>query len=469
MIPEKYYVTDAQKTSGQFIDKDAMNSEYDISINLIDHMRYPNLPLAIDSFFADRTVQRLLDLSRETRPLQICFPREVPISRFLAWILDPSQGHGLQDAPIRRLLTEAWLNLDDAQIDLPIERYLSPAHLSTKSFAGCVIQKEVRLVEGAGQLDVLILHPKESLVIAIENKFGAGIGADQLQKYSRALAERYPGWKRIQIFIDLYGEAPDDTTWIGLDYDWLVEELSVAEASPWLGEEPRRVIKEFRHCLELDGDAYSHLELDDGEILDVVQEHRVVFEQMQEWMSSKDKLPELVDQVFSSSTTLYEKALQNLFPVFWQRIELWRICVPMLSYVDFYSTVLAKYPLALHDPRRKAFFYCLPDWCQIQDESAEDWAVRVMVRILPPKANSTAERYVVVSSFDLEQVDEVMEEAIRGLAERLRTQHLKKKRKIKEDQGRITLRVDHLSNLGDAQKSLVHHIAILDRAIKEIL
>ncbi len=90
-------------------------------------MEKPNLADRIDDFFSDLKVERLLDLARETRPLQICYPNEVPITRFLAWALDPSQGHGLQDKVIRKMLMTAWQNRGDAEVEKELVRKISPA------------------------------------------------------------------------------------------------------------------------------------------------------------------------------------------------------------------------------------------------------------------------------------------------------------------------------------------------------
>jgi hypothetical protein len=427
-----------------------------------------DIAVCVDKFFADRKVQRFLDLARETRPLQICFPREVPITRFLAWVFDPSQGHGLQDAAIRRMLTAAWGCRDDANIDLNMRRLLSPAQLSTRSFIGSVVQKEVRLLDGKGQLDILIMHPQSKLLIAVENKFGAGQGDDQLKRYSKALAKRYPDWDRVQIFLDLYGQSPNDDTWIGLDFEWLADELRVAESSPWLGEESKRVIREFRASIELEGDTYTHLSLDDSELLEIVTEHKPVLKVMEEWQRSRQKLPDLVDDIFSSASTLRDKALQQLLPVYWQRTELWRLCIGMLSYAEFYAAAREKYSDVLHDPYRKAFYFAMPMWLGIQRSEANRWPVQVMVRFLSSNDVNKA-RFVVISTLDVDQVGDEWKPSVRELAASLRATNLKKNRKLKEDQGRTTLRVDYAKTESDAIKLLLSHLSMVNAAMVALL
>jgi hypothetical protein len=424
-----------------------------------------NIAACIDQFFADRTVQRVIDLSRKTRPLQICFPREVPISRFLAWIFDPTEGHGLHDGVIRSMLTAAWLVREEADLELATQRLLSPAQLSTRSFSGCLIQKEAKIVDGAGQLDVLILHPQSKLLIAVENKFGAGQGDGQLNKYSKALAKRFSDWDRIHIYLDLYGRSPNDPTWIGLNYDWLVDELRVAENSPWLGDEPRRVIRDFRASLEIDGEAYDHLSLDNAELRQIATQHKSVLEVMEQWQRDGYKAPELVDEIFSTGKTLEDKALQKLLPVYWTRADLWRVCIGMLSYAHFLEAVCEKFPDVQSDPYRKAFYFSLPMWQGVAKNGSRRWPLQVMVRVLPPSNGSDQESFIVVSTLHIDEVAPEWEPQIRTLAANLRVKHLKKNRQLGEEQSRISLCVDSVRTEAEATKALVKQMSSIQNEL----
>jgi len=177
----------------------------------------------IERFFADRTVQGVIEASRETRPLRICYPSEVPVSRFLAWLLDPSQGHGLNGAVLRRLLTACWDTAAAKEaLPLVVRRRIAPSRMATQSFADVVIDREVTLTADSGRLDVLVLVPGMKLLVAIENKVGARETRDQLKRYRTALKKRFGGWHRVHVYLDLNGTQPSDPAWIGLDYEWLI-------------------------------------------------------------------------------------------------------------------------------------------------------------------------------------------------------------------------------------------------------
>ena len=141
----------------------------------------------------------------------------------------------------------------------------------------------------------------------------------------------------------------------------------------------------------------------------------------------------------------------------------------MLSYAQFYEAALGRYKDIEHDPHRKAFFYHLPAWAIIEAADSEYWALEVMVRILPENERSRKDRFVIVTALNIDQVDSSYEGPMRTLAEQLRGEHMKKKRALKEDQGRVTLRVDRAQTDSDAIKKLLAHLAMLDGAMKTVL
>src|SRR5579859_637696 len=83
----------------------------------------------IDYFFADANVQRLGASTAGWEPLRICYPN---VSRFIAWLHDPTEGHGLGDLAIQSLLVRAWWESDGVDIDVGTRRFLSPANIHTE-------------------------------------------------------------------------------------------------------------------------------------------------------------------------------------------------------------------------------------------------------------------------------------------------------------------------------------------------
>ena len=419
----------------------------------------------VDEFLGDPAVLRLLDLARETRPLHICYPREVPVSRFLAWFFDPTEGHGLGDVCIRGLLGEAWRRRWDSTLDAGIRHKLSPTYVAAQSFDGCLVRREVRI--GTGSLDVLVLDPKRRWLLAIENKYGAGEGKNQLQSYEEGLADLYPDWTRILVFLDVFGQAPSRPSWIGLDYVWLVDEISAAERSPWLGGDSKAALREFRSILEPEGEAFVHVDVDDGQLLSVVSTHRVVFEKMKEWSRNKTPLDERLQIIYARSVTMDEKAGQQLFQAFMQRKRLWDVCVPMLLYAGLLHSIRAEFSDIEHDPKRKAVYFFLPEWRPTPEVKRA--ALRTMVRTLSPRVEGEADRYLVVSRIDSRTLSPEAFERVLPTIEKMRKAYLKRVPRIKEEPGPITLKFDFATAESEVSVLLARHIAMLKKAFDDLI
>lgn len=339
-----------------------------------------NIHEQVNDFLGDPRVQAVRDLARESRSLKICYPNEVPVSRFLAWLLDPTQGHGLQDGVLRGLFAAAWGVRSGYDIPLTVRRFLSPTAVEAASFDDCLVDREVAL--DGNRLDVLVLEPKERWLLAIEHKYGAREGPGQLANYRASLEAMYPGWRQVLIFLDYDGQAPSADGWIGLDYEWLVRELKTAESSPWIATSCQAVIRDFRDAIDWDAREFIHIS--DEQLLEVVNAHRAVFEQMRRWSRVKQTLTNLSSELYESSDSLDAKATQQLFKVFWQRRFLWEACIPMLAYARMLKVARESFPDIEHWTSRKCVYFHLPEWSEFDsaDERTEEWSVGVRVRPL---------------------------------------------------------------------------------------
>lgn len=414
----------------------------------------------IDLFFADRTVQGAIEASRESRPLQICYPREIPVTRFLAWLFDPTQGHGLGGGPIRRLLTAFWENGGTDYITNGTK--IAPANLATQSFADAVIQREVAF-DDRSRLDILILLPQQKMLIAIENKYGAREAELQLGRYRANLEQRFEGWDRVLVLLDWYAAQPTDDWWIGLDYEWLIGELKIAERSSWLGDESRRSIRDFRTVIE--GDADDTLPgVPEASLVDMVRTHSGVFRQMEAWEHSGKSPSELVLSAFADQSDGAE-ALQKLLPVYVQRSDFWRQCTAMVAYAELRSEAQKEFADLAWDPKRSAYYFALEAWNRFMDEDAGYWPLSVMVReqFDVPKERT----FVVISHLYTQYVKaEYMNRMLKGAAA-MRTLRMKQ-RPIREGMRRPTLRVNYCETKAEAAKLLCSHLHDLTQHFSQL-
>lgn len=414
-------------------------------------------PSEIDLFFADRTVQSVIEASRESRPLQICYPSEIPVSRFLAWLFDPTQGHGLNGSLIRRLLTACWENGHEI-LSAKVYDKISPSSLATQSFADAIIQREI-VFSDKRRLDVLILLPQQKLLVAIENKFGAKQSKHQLENYRMHLSTRFEDWAQVLVLLDTDGTQPADDWWVGLDYEWLIEELRVAEQSAWLGEEPRRSIRDFRIAIDRSQQADSLPGVPEHNLLEMVRTHKSVFTQMEYWHSMGQMPNDLLTDCYADNSKS-GRALQKLLPIYFQRKRLWRQCAAMGAYAELRSAAQEHFQDVLYDAKRSACYFFLKNWEAFMAKDVGYWPISVMVReqFDVPKEQT----FIVISHLFTCYVETEKFEKILVCADEMRRKRMRGK-PIREGMRRASLRVDNCETQAQAAKLLCDHLADLQR------
>jgi len=211
-----------------------------------------SISVTVDEFFADPDVQRLIQLGAKTQPLQICFPKEINVTRFLAWLLDPSQGHGMADLALRSLLTRVGLAVhDNRNIPLPTRRFLASSNVYSTGFSGVVVATEVNVGRDTRKsLDLFCIDQRAGFYVALENKFGARESTDQLKTYREGLKSIFPSMLGVHIFLDSNEEEPRDQQWIKIGYDWLSEFLREHEQLETTAPNLRWSLAQFRVAIE---------------------------------------------------------------------------------------------------------------------------------------------------------------------------------------------------------------------------
>ena len=211
----------------------------------------------LDDFFADDDVRWLLANARENRALTIAFPKEINISNLFAWLLSPHEGHGLGDLPIKELLFRAWdVCADDQEADRLLGRF-RPALVHGLTFSEAVVVREYAAPEDAGRVDLVLVDPKNRLVLAVENKYGAKLGLQQLTRYADALEKKLPrdeDWQLISVMLDYDTESEaDDQRWLKLDYEWVIDMIKTQLGLGLLSQESAATLQQFSDHLEDEG------------------------------------------------------------------------------------------------------------------------------------------------------------------------------------------------------------------------
>ena len=413
---------------------------------------------AVDRFFGDQNVQRLIAMSATWRPLQICFPREVNISRLLGWLLDPTEGHGLGDLAIQSLLARAWQSPNRVALPLAIQRFLSPASVYTEGFSSVLVTTEVEL--GSKSLDVLVVDPRGRRYIAIENKFGAKQSDDQLKDYREGLEELLPNFLGVHIFIDSNDAVPDDDGWVSVGYDWLAEFLYAAEQREATALHVRETLQQFRAVIEDEAEDMASSDAKDVLVTEVSSGHsKLLLEQMKSWQKLKKGVrAKRLAELMEGATTLEEKAKLRLFQLYWRRKQLWDECIRQAQFAPFVREMKKCFDEVLVSPKRVRTTFFLRKWIALADD-AESGQLPAGITV-----RQTGETFRVVSYVQLDHISADKRDAVSAVAADARNG-----RKIQEDQRRIVIRRSDNLSKENAVKRALGDCADLHKVLEPVL
>lgn len=140
---------------------------------------------------------------------------EIRHSAFLAWLLNPSNPHGLGDLFIRRLLAELFEENPSGGF----------ASLAADDLT------ELKVVrESESNIDLLIRTQDNRLVVCVENKIFSGLHDRQLDRYHRYAEHMYGEYRyRLYVLLTPAGYEPPDeqsenpSVWLPFSYSSLAE------------------------------------------------------------------------------------------------------------------------------------------------------------------------------------------------------------------------------------------------------
>lgn len=119
---------------------------------------------------------------------------EIRHSNFLAWLLNPKEGHGLGDIFIKRVLRDIF---SDDKISWADEFSMDEVDLSN-----------INIYREWNNIDILIETTK--FVICIENKFFSKEHSQQLSRYKNILEKHFPYKDKGYVFLTSHGYMPEN-------------------------------------------------------------------------------------------------------------------------------------------------------------------------------------------------------------------------------------------------------------------
>ena len=142
---------------------------------------------------------------------------EIRHSNALAWLLNPSETHGMGDAVLRRFIELVRIGRDSGEqdaIDACLRGDLRDFNVEREKW----------------NIDVLLTSKQANCAIAIENKTGSGETGEQLKKYPKTLGEKKltKEMKRYLVFLTPDEREPSNPDWQRMGYRALIDKVREA-------------------------------------------------------------------------------------------------------------------------------------------------------------------------------------------------------------------------------------------------
>lgn len=126
--------------------------------------------------------------------------QELMHSRFLAFLLEPKQNHGLGDLFLKGFLRKVSEPYDEASLPRDLDS------AADESLSQTTVQTEV--YTGDGRIDILLLNGVGRWAMIVENKVWSPERPGQLDRYFRYMNKTYPGWRISGVYLTPFGTAP---------------------------------------------------------------------------------------------------------------------------------------------------------------------------------------------------------------------------------------------------------------------
>jgi len=124
--------------------------------------------------------------------------KEIRHSNTLAWLLNPTESHGLGDRFLKRFLSRLLIENDEVDVSL------SPAKVELFDFDDVEVNREWR------NIDILVRSPSQKWTLLIENKIKSKESTGQLKRYIQTVRDEYTEDEIIPIFLTLEGDEASE-------------------------------------------------------------------------------------------------------------------------------------------------------------------------------------------------------------------------------------------------------------------
>ena len=161
---------------------------------------------------------------------------EIRHSKFLSWLMNPRENHGLHDYFLRKLLQKMLNTYGHEKIDV--------FRLDSLDLSDMEIYTEYK------NIDILALSKTNKIVFAIENKYYSTEHDEQLKRYQNILETNYKDYIKVYAYLTIDGDEPEkDDDWKVLSYSDILELLDRILNNKELNQHTKLIIEDYTDIL----------------------------------------------------------------------------------------------------------------------------------------------------------------------------------------------------------------------------
>ena len=201
----------------------------------------------MDTIYKIINDESFLYLSRYNQSLHIfdIIPQnERTHSSLIAWLIDPNEGHGMGDYFIKNMF---YSLVFDENFPLSINE------IESISFGNLIIDTEVA-VSNTNIIDILMYDPINRYLFVIENKYGATLTNNQLERYNdwaEKQKENIPNLTKVLIVIDgLSTISSVAQSWSVINYEWITSSIVSLLGRGILNAEIEKLLRDYYISIE---------------------------------------------------------------------------------------------------------------------------------------------------------------------------------------------------------------------------
>lgn len=170
---------------------------------------------------------------------------ELKHSNVLAWLLNPTESHGLDATFLQK-----WLMRVTHEETVQDRRPVTPVDIDAWELASVDVRREWNHID---VLIVLNMARERQWIVCVENKVNSSQAYGQLECYRKVVEKEFPKADcRLFIFLTKNQEIPHDAAYISASYHQVHTALNeaVAQRRMSIGQEPRVLIDNYIRLLE---------------------------------------------------------------------------------------------------------------------------------------------------------------------------------------------------------------------------